>query len=186
SLSSVNVHRRPLTVAVIVTQLVTRPPQSTPTRVVCTTATAGSPGGAFTAIDIWNDHQVGNGGAEEGDKTAVDGESPPSPGLRWAAAFLGLAVLAVGGVATFRSTNGAGSAALVVGGIALLVLAGLAERIDLLKVGNVEFHLRAAARQLSRRADELELQGDTAAAEQLRQEAEHLLLQASPAARRYE
>jgi hypothetical protein len=102
------------------------------------------------------------------------------------AAVLGLAVLAVGGVATFRSTNGAGSAALVVGGIALLVLGGLGDRIELLKVGNVEFHIRAAARQLIRRADELERQGDTAAAEQLREEAERLLLQASPAARRYE
>lgn len=53
-------------------------------------------------------------------------------------------------------------AALVVGGIALLILAGLADRIDLLKIGDVEFHLRAAARQLSQRADELESRGDTA------------------------
>ena len=116
----------------------------------------------------------------------VNDELPPSHGLRWVAAFLGLAVLALGGVATFRSTNGAGSAALVVGGLALLVLGGLADRIESLKVGNVEFHVRAAVRQLIRRADELEVQGDTAAAEQLREEAEHLLLQASPAARRYE
>ena len=75
----------------------------------------------------------------------VNGELPASRGLRWVAAFLGLAVLAVGGVATFRSTNGAGSAALVIGGVALLVLGGLGDRIELLKLGNVEFHLRAAA-----------------------------------------
>jgi hypothetical protein len=136
--------------------------------------------------DIWNDRRVNDTGSAEADQATVGGESPPSRGLRWAAASVGLAVLATGGVATFLSTNGAGSAALVVGGIALLVLGGLGERIDLLKVGNLEFHLRAAARQLSRRADELESQGDSAAAEQLREEAERLLLQASPAARRYE
>jgi hypothetical protein len=129
---------------------------------------------------------VSNPGPSEADKPVVTDELPPSRGLRWVAAFLGLAVLALGGIATFRSTNGAGSAALVVGGIALLVLSGLADRIELLKVGNVEFHVRAAASQLIRRADELEMQGDTAAAEHLRSEAEHLLLQATPTARRYE
>jgi len=129
---------------------------------------------------------VSDTGSAKDDRTAVDYELPLSRRLRWLAAFLGLAVLAVGGFATFRSTNGAGSAALVVGGIALLILAGLVDRIDLLKVGDVEFHLRAAARQLSRRADELESRGDTAAASQLREEAERLLLQASPAARSYE
>ena len=136
--------------------------------------------------DIWNDRQVNDPGFAEADRTAVDDELSSSRGLRWVAAVLGLAVLAVGGVATFRSTNGAGSAALVVGGIALLVLGGLGDRIELLKVGNVEFHIRAAARQLIRRADELERQGDSAGAEQLREEARHLLRQASPAARRYE
>lgn len=125
-------------------------------------------------------------GPAETDRPEVTGESPPLRGLRWVAAFLGLAVLALGAVATFRSANGAGSAALVVGGLALLILGGLGDRIELLKVGNVEFHVRAAARQLIRRADELELQGDTAGAEHLRGEAERLLLQASPAARRYE
>jgi len=139
------------------------------------------------ATHTWNDRQVTNTGpAKVGSSTATNGEPSSLRGLRWIAAFLGVSVLAVGGVATFFSTNGAGSAALVVGGIALLVLGGLGNRVDLLKVGSVEFHLRAAARQLSRRADELEVHGDAAAAEQLRKEAERLLLQASPAARSYE
>ena len=136
-------------------------------------------------MGIWNDRKMSNSGPAETDRPVVNGELPPAQGLRWAAAFLGLAVLALGGVATFRSTNGGGSAALVVGGVALLVLGGLGDRIEQLKVGNVEIQVRAAA-HLIRRADQLELQGDTEAAEQLREEAERLLLQASPAARRYE
>ncbi len=138
------------------------------------------------ATHTWNDRQVRNIRSAKFGSAAVNGEPSSLRGLRWLAAFFGISVLAVGGVATFFSTNGAGSAALVVGGIALLVLGGLGDRVDLLKVGSVEFHLRAAARELSRRADELEVHGDDAAAEHLREEAERLLLQASPAARSYE
>ena len=103
-----------------------------------------------------------------------------------AAAALGLATLAAGGTATFLSTNGAGSAGLVAGGVALLLFALLGDRLETLKIGSLEFHLREAARQLTRQAAELEAQGDTEAAARLREEAERLLLHASPAARAYE
>jgi hypothetical protein len=103
-----------------------------------------------------------------------------------AAALLGIATLAAGGAATFLSSNEAGSAGLVAGGTALLLVVLLGERLESLKVGNVEFHLREAARQLTRQAADLEARGDTEAAERLREEAQRLLLRASPAARAYE
>jgi hypothetical protein len=103
-----------------------------------------------------------------------------------AVAVLGVAVLAAGGAATFISSNGAGSAGLVASGSALLLFALLGEKVEWLKVGNVEFHLREAARGLTRQAAQLEALGDTAAAERLRDEARLLLIRASPAVRAYE
>lgn len=103
-----------------------------------------------------------------------------------AAVALGIALVAAGGVATFLSSNGAGSAGLVTGGVVLLLFVLLGERLESLKVGNVEFHLREAARQLTRQAADLEAQGNIEAAERLREEAQRLLLRASPAARAYE
>jgi hypothetical protein len=105
---------------------------------------------------------------------------------QWLAALLGMSVLAAGAVATFMSANGAGSAALVVGGVALLLSVMLGDRLESLKVGNVEFRLREAALQLTQQAVVLEAHGDLDAAERLRQEAGQLLLQASPAVRAYE
>jgi hypothetical protein len=67
-----------------------------------------------------------------------------------------------------------------------LVLGGLGDRIESLKVGNVEVRLRALAERLIQRADEAVDRGDTEAAGQLREEAERLLRQASPATRDYE
>lgn len=103
-----------------------------------------------------------------------------------AVALLGIAALAVGGVATFLSSNGAGSAGLVAGGTTLILFVLLGERIESLKVGSVEVHLREVARQLTMRASDLEARGDREGAERLREEAGRLLLQASPAARAYE
>jgi hypothetical protein len=103
-----------------------------------------------------------------------------------AVAVLGIAALSAGGVATFISSNGAGSAGLVASGAALLLFVLFGERIEWLKFANVEFHLREAARGLTRQAAHLEAQGHTEAAEELRDEARRLLLHASPAARAYE
>jgi len=111
---------------------------------------------------------------------------PSGRGRQGLAALVGVLALSTGAVGTFLSANGAGSAALVVGGIALLLFALLGDRLELLKVGNFEFHLREAARELAQRAVDLEAHGDSEAAEGLRKEARHLLLVASPAARTYE
>lgn len=119
-------------------------------------------------------------------------EPPLGQGRSWlrireaVVAVLGVAALAAGATATFISSNGAGSAALVASGAGLLLFVLLGEKIEWFKVGDVEFHLREAARGLTREASRLEAQGDTAAAEQLREEARRLLVRASPAARAYE
>lgn len=103
-----------------------------------------------------------------------------------ATVMLGASLLATGAVATFLSTNGAGSAALIAGGTFLVALALLNERIALLKIGDIEFHLREAARQLSYQAADLAAAGNGDAAEQLRRQAQALLVQISPVARAYE
>jgi hypothetical protein len=89
-------------------------------------------------------------------------------------------------VATFLTANNAGSASLVGGGTIVLVLALLDERIEWLKVGDVELHLREAVRRLADRATDLDAQGEAEVADQLRAEARRLLVAASPAARVYE
>jgi hypothetical protein len=99
---------------------------------------------------------------------------------------LGVATLAAGGAATFLTSNGAGSAGLVAAGVALLGFVLLGDRIELLKVGNLEFHLRAAARGLTREAADLEAIGDKEAADRLRAEARRLLRHAFPSALAYE
>jgi hypothetical protein len=101
-------------------------------------------------------------------------------------ALLGAMALVAGGVATFVSSNGPGSAGLAASGAALLVLVLLGEKIEWLKIGSVEVHLREAARTLTLEADRLEAQGHTEAAIRLREEAGRLLVRAYPAARSYE
>jgi hypothetical protein len=105
---------------------------------------------------------------------------------RQVSAALGIAALAAGGAATFLSSNGAGSAGLVAGGVALLGFVLLGDRLELLKFGNLEFHLREVAHELTQEAAGLEAMGDSEAAERLRAEARRLLLRMSPAARAYE
>ena len=68
---------------------------------------------------------------------------------RIVAAFLGLALLATGCVATFLSSNGAGSATIIASGAIFLLLALLDERISSVKVGDFELQLREVAQQLS-------------------------------------
>jgi hypothetical protein len=103
-----------------------------------------------------------------------------------AIAVLGTAALVAGGVATFVTSNGVGSAGLAASGATLLLIVLLGEKIEWLKVGNVEFHLREAARSLTRQAARLEAQGEVTAAQLLRDEARQLLMHASPAVRVYE
>jgi hypothetical protein len=105
---------------------------------------------------------------------------------RAAAAVVGVAAMAAGGAATFVSSNGAGAAGLVASGAVLVLFVVFGEKIEWLRVGSIELHLREAADGLARQADLLEARGDAAAAEQLREEARLLLLRASPAARSYE
>lgn len=105
---------------------------------------------------------------------------------RHVGAVLGIAILTAGGAATFLTSNGAGSAGLVAAGVALLGFVLLGDRLELLKVGNLEFHLREAAHELTRQAAGLEAIGDSEMAERLRAEARRLLRHVSPAALAYE
>jgi hypothetical protein len=98
---------------------------------------------------------------------------------------LGIACLVTGAVATFVTSNGAGSAALLAGGLGLVVLAFLGNRLDLLKFGSFEAHLRKA-NTLLRQADELEVHGRTDEADALRAQADRLLLEVAPHARGFE
>lgn len=100
--------------------------------------------------------------------------------------LLGAMALIAGGAATFVSSNGVGSAGLSASGATLLILVLLGEKIEWLKVGSVEVHLREAALTLTREAARLEALGEAGTAAKLRDEARRLLIQASPAARVYE
>ena len=100
-------------------------------------------------------------------------------------AVAALACLAAGGVATFVTTNGPGSATLIAGGIGLLVVAFLGGRLESFKFGGVEATLHAAE-QLYGRAETLEAGGDHVAAGRLRSEAHRLLLQVAPDVWAYE
>jgi hypothetical protein len=133
-----------------------------------------------------NDRDVGDPVRTEASPPAWEGGSATSRRRVWMALLLGLPVLLAGAAATFLSSNEAGSAALVVGGTALLLVVLLGDRLESLKVGNVEFRLREAALHLSHQANLLEARGHDDAAQQLREEAERLLLRASSAAREYE
>lgn len=105
---------------------------------------------------------------------------------RHAEIALGVATLGAGGAATFLTSNGAGSAGLVAGGVALIGFVLLGDRLEILKVGSLEFHLREAAHELTRQAADLEAAGDQGTADQLRIEARHLMQRAFPAALAYE
>ncbi len=98
---------------------------------------------------------------------------------------LGVGCVALGAVATFTTSNGAGSATLVGGGLGLIVVAFLGNRLESLKFGGVEATIRAAE-HLYVRADDLAADGHDEQADTLRAEADRLLMRAAPDARAYE
>ncbi|CAM5787394.1 hypothetical protein [Cellulomonas persica] len=86
----------------------------------------------------------------------------------------GAALVVLGCVAVFVSENSAGTAALIAAGIALLLVAVLADRITAVEAGGVKVELGAVARKLDE-ADEAESHGDLERAAELRDEARALI-----------
>lgn len=85
----------------------------------------------------------------------------------------------------FVTDNGTGSAALVTVGAALLVAAGLWDRLESLEFAGTKMQLRVVER-LGQRAEEAEARGDVAVAAELRAEAQAFLAEARPLAASYE
>lgn len=112
--------------------------------------------------------------------------TPHSPLLiRVAVAIAGAAMLAAGVVAVFATENGTGSAALVAVGAALVVAAGLWDRLESLEFAGAKVQLQIIER-LRDQAAEAEARGDKAVADALRAEAQALLEEARPFAASYE
>ncbi len=87
----------------------------------------------------------------------------------------GTGLVVLGCVAVFVSENSAGTAAVIAAGIALLLVAVLADRITAVEAGGVKVELgKVAARKLDE-ADEAEDQGDHERAAELRDEARALI-----------
>lgn len=99
--------------------------------------------------------------------------------------LLGLGSIGVGAVAVFVSTNGAGTASLVVTGGVLSALGLLWDRVESFRFGENEIRLRSAAALLVR-SEIAEQRGDEAASEQLRAAAFDVLTEARPIGARYE
>ncbi|MEV6399214.1 hypothetical protein AB0M39_31255 [Streptomyces sp. NPDC051907] len=108
-----------------------------------------------------------------------------TPALRTLTAVLGVGSFGLGALAVFATQNGPGSAALIVFGGVLLLLALLGSGIESLEFGGATLRMRAAAAERFALAEESERQGDTAAAGQLRAEARALLDAAGPVAADY-
>jgi hypothetical protein len=101
--------------------------------------------------------------------------SAGSPGiigvvLRIALGAIGVAIFSAGVAAVFRTSNGAGSAALVTVGAALIVLAVLGDRVQVLELGSAKLSLRDLARDRFALAKEKEASGDASAATELRRQ----------------
>ncbi|MDT0300750.1 hypothetical protein [Streptomonospora wellingtoniae] len=105
--------------------------------------------------------------------------------IRALMAALGSTSFALGAVAVFTTENGTGSAALIVFGGVLLVLAYFGDRIDSLEFGGANLRLRAAAAEKYALAEESDQRGDTAAGERLRDEARALMESAGAIAAEY-
>jgi len=101
-----------------------------------------------------------------------------------AAAATGL--LVTGAVAVFKTTNGAGSAALLGAGAALALLAYAGERLQHLKAGGVEADFLIRARTLVEGANVADAAGAPEVGDQLRSLAMQSLQQAHQVARTYE
>jgi hypothetical protein len=105
--------------------------------------------------------------------------------VRVAVAIAGVGLLVAGGTAVFVTDNGTGSAALVSLGAALLLAAGLWDRLESFEFAGAKMQMRIVER-LRDRAAEAEARGDTAVAAALREEARALLEEARPIAASYE
>jgi hypothetical protein len=105
--------------------------------------------------------------------------------IRVAVAVAGVSLLAAGGTAVFVTDNGPGSAAMVTLGAALVVAAGMWDRLETFEFAGAKMQMRIVER-LRDRAVEAEARGDTAAADALRAEARALLEEARPVATSYE
>ncbi|MFI1281034.1 hypothetical protein ACH4U5_09775 [Streptomyces sp. NPDC020858] len=108
-----------------------------------------------------------------------------TPALRTLTALLGAGSFGLGALAVFATQNGTGSAALIVFGGALILLALLGNRIESLEFGGATLRMRAAAAERFALAEESERRGDTATAGMLRAEASALLDAAGPIAADY-
>lgn len=91
-----------------------------------------------------------------------------SRALRVGIGLFGLATFAVGVIAVFATTNGAGAAALLAIGAACGGLAVLGDRVQSVTIGGATLTLRDLARQAFALAGEAELRGEHALAEELR------------------
>ncbi|MCQ9132662.1 hypothetical protein [Streptomyces hilarionis] len=107
------------------------------------------------------------------------------PTWRALAALLGLGAFGLGALAVFMTQNGTGSAALIMFGGVLLILAMLGSRIESLEFGGAKLRMRAAAADRFALAEESERRGDIATATKLRAEASALMDAASPIAADY-
>ncbi|MFE4258134.1 hypothetical protein [Streptomyces sp. NPDC056883] len=108
-----------------------------------------------------------------------------TPTFRTLTALLGAGSFGLGAFAVFATQNGTGSAALIVFGGVMLLLALLGSRIESLEFGGATLRLRAAAAERFALAEESERQGDMATASELRAEASALLNAAKPIADDY-
>ncbi len=108
-----------------------------------------------------------------------------TPALRTLTALLGAASFGAGALAVFVTQNGTGSAALIVFGGVLVLLALLGSRIESLDFGGATLRMRADAAERFAMAEESERQGDIATANELRAEARTLMDAARPIATDY-
>lgn len=90
--------------------------------------------------------------------------------IRLGVGLLGILVFSMAVVAVFRTGNGAGSAALVAVGVAVILLALLGDRVQALELGGAKLSLRDVARNRFAVARERELAGDAKGAIELRRQ----------------
>ncbi len=113
----------------------------------------------------------------------------PDPGAartRLGLALSGALLLAVGVVAVFVSDNGAGTAALVAAGSALVALGAFGDRVESIEGGGVALRLQREAESTLQAAEAADEQGLHDAASELRQRAGRLVEAARALASRYE
>ncbi len=99
------------------------------------------------------------------------------PWARLLLSAVGAGSYVAGVVAVFKTGNGAGTAALLTIGGLLLVLGVMGQRVESIKVGELEFKLQAAVEAIDKIAvaDQQESIGNASTAKQLRSEARRML-----------